>query len=186
MNPFGSGYSLRLATEADIAALEALIPLSVRTLQAAHYSSEQMEAALGPVFGVDAQLISDRTYFVVARANEIVGCGGWSRRKAVFGGDRGRAGEDGMIDPATEPGRIRAFFVHPDHVRQGIGSTILRACEEALVAHGFTRATMVATLAGEPLYAHFGYAVAERYEVPMRDGLMLPVVRMTKEFSQPT
>ncbi len=177
--------AVRLATEADIPALEVLIPLSVRALQAEHYSSAQMEAALGPVFGVDRQLIRDGTYFVVESDGVIVGCGGWSRRKAVFGGDRARDGEDAMIDPRTEPARIRAFFVRPGWERRGLGSAILRACEEALLAHGFTRATMVATLAGEPLYARFGYAVAERYEVPLRDGLMLPVVRMTKDFPCP-
>lgn len=176
-------HAVRLATEADIPALEALIPLSVRGLQAADYSPAQMDAALGPVFGVDRQLIRDDTYFIVECEGVIAGCGGWSRRKAVFGGDRERAGEDALIDPRTEPARIRAFFVHPDWARRGIGSAILRACEEAIAAQGFARATMVATLAGEPFYARFGYVVAERYEVPMRDGLMLPVVRMTKDLT---
>jgi GNAT superfamily N-acetyltransferase len=170
-----------LATDADIPVLEALIPLSVRALQATHYSPAQMEAALGPVFGVDRQIIRDGTYFVVESDGTIVGCGGWSRRKAVFGGDRERAGEDAMIDPRTDPARIRAFFVHPDWARRGIGSVILRACEEAIRGHGFARAAMVATLSGEPFYARFGYVVDERYEVSMRDGLRLPVVRMSKE-----
>ena len=164
----------------DVPALEELIPLSVRSLQAEHYSPAQMEAALGPVFGVDRQLIVDGTFFVVEDAGRIVGCGGWSRRKAVFGGDRARAGEDELIDPASDPARIRAFFLHPDFARRGIGRALLAACESAIVAAEFSHAELVATLAGEPLYAAFAYEVVERYEVPMAGGLKLPVVRMRK------
>ncbi|HEY2329115.1 MAG TPA: GNAT family N-acetyltransferase, partial [Verrucomicrobiae bacterium] len=167
----------------DIPALEALIPLSVRTLQAAHYSSAQMEAALGPVFGVDRQLISDGTYCVVEQRNQLVGCGGWSRRKAMFGGDHDRLGEDALLDPKHDPARIRAFFVHPDHARRGIGRSILVACETAIQRAGFQSADLVATLTGEPLYAAFGYTVIERYEIPMLAGLALPVVRMAKRFN---
>lgn len=175
-------FTLRLARDSDIPALEELIPLSVRGLQSSHYSASQMEAALGPVFGVDRQLINDGTYFVVEAGEQIVGCGGWSRRKAVFGGDRGRAGEDTALDPAHDPARIRAFFVHPGWARRGIGRAILEACEKALLAAGFREAVMVATLTGEALYAVLGYAVEERYEVPLSNGLMLPVVRMGKRF----
>ncbi|MGV3660362.1 MAG: GNAT family N-acetyltransferase [Prosthecobacter sp.] len=174
---------IRLAREGDIPALEELIPLSVRGLQSQHYSSAQMDAALGPVFGVDRQLINDGTYFVVEAAGQIVGCGGWSRRKAVFGGDRDRAGEDASLDPSCDPARIRAFFVHPAWARRGIGRAILEACENALAAAGFHAAVMVATLTGEALYAAFGYAVEERYEVPLAGGLMLPVVRISKSFA---
>jgi GNAT superfamily N-acetyltransferase len=177
-----SNFTLRLATAADVSTLEQLIPASVRALQAAYYSPEQMEAALGPVFGVDAQLIEDGTYFVVEHADQIVGCGGWSRRRAVFGGDRHRATDDNTLDPARDPARIRAFFVHPVWARRGIGKMILSACESALIAAGFREAVMVATLAGEPLYAAFGYTVIERYEVPLGEDLSLPVVRMGKSF----
>jgi predicted N-acetyltransferase YhbS len=176
-------WSLRLATEADVPALEALIPRSVRGLQAAHYSAAQMEAALGPVFGVDRLLIRDGTYFVAEHDAQIVGCGGWSRRRAVFGGDRDRAGEDGCLDPAREPARIRAFFVHPDWARRGIGRCILLACEKAVRDAGFRSAILVATLSGEPLYAAFGYTVLERYEVPLGSGLTLSVVRMSKDLA---
>jgi len=141
-----------------------------------------MEAALGPVFGADRQLIRDGTYFVVEQGHELVGCGGWSRRKAVFGGDRERAGEDAELNPALDPARIRAFFVHPDWARRGIGRLILAKCEEAIRAAGFREAVLVATLTGEPLYAAFGYAVRERYEVPLGSGLTLPVVRMGKSW----
>jgi GNAT superfamily N-acetyltransferase len=178
-----TSWKLRLAREQDIPALEKLIPLSVRTLQAAHYSAAQIEAALGPVFGVDRKLISDGTYFVVEQRNQIVGCGGWSFRKAMFGGDRDRPGEDARLDPNCDPARIRAFFVRPDFARRGIGRSILVACETAIQRAGFQSAELVATLTGEPLYAAFDYTVIERYEVPMSAGLTLPVVRMTKRFN---
>ncbi|HSH96088.1 MAG TPA: GNAT family N-acetyltransferase [Roseimicrobium sp.] len=175
-------WTLRLAGDSDVPFLEELIPLSVRGLQSAYYSPAQMEAALGPVFGVDRQLISDGTYFVAETGDGLIaGCGGWSRRKAVFGGDRSREGADGLIDPAIDPARIRAFFIRPGWERRGIGRAILLACESAIVAAHFTRAELVATLAGEPLYLACGYSVIERYEVPMRDELSLPVVRMGKK-----
>ena len=175
--------SVRPATAEDIPALEVLIPLSVRVLQAPFYSPAQMEAALGPVFGVDRQLIRDGTYFVVAHSGQIVGCGGWSRRRAVFGSDRVRMGEDAALNPTHDAARIRAFFVHPDWARRGIGRSLLSACESAIRDAGFRKAVLVATLAGESLYAAFGYAIAERYEVPLGDALTLPVVRMTKSFT---
>jgi len=177
-----TSWTLRLAAPDDIPALEQLIPLSVRTLQAAHYSPAQMNAAIGPVFGVDAQLIADKTYFVAQNDDAIIGCGGWSRRKAMFGGDRHRTGLDTLLDPALEPARIRAFFVHPAWTRRGIGRAILATCESALVAAGFHTAELVATLAGEPLYASASYTVVERYEVPLPGKLALPVVRMTRRF----
>lgn len=175
-----AAWQPRLARESDVPALEALIPLSVRALQAPYYSPAQIEAALGPVFGVDRQLIHDGTYFVVERDAVIVGCGGWSRRRSLYGGDGGRAGEDELLDPQRDAARVRAFFVHPDRARCGIGRSIMVACEQAIEQAGFRTVEIVATLAGEPLYAAFGYAVTERYEIPMAGGLNLPVVRMTR------
>ena len=154
----------------------ALIALSVEGLQAESYSPAQRAAALGPIFGVDRQLILDDTYFVVEAVGGIVGCRGWSRRRAMYGGDRVRAGEDAPLDPA----RIRAFFAHPRWARLGIGRVLLQVCETAIRAAGHTRAELVATLSGEPLYASAGYAVIERYSAPLRDGLSLPVVPMGK------
>jgi len=174
----------RLACDSDIPVLEELIPLSIRRLQAAHYSPAQMDAALGPVFGVDRQLIRDGTYFVVEDAGRIVGCGGWSKRKTLYGGDRDRAGEDAELNPQTDPARIRAFFVHPGWARRGIGRSILLQSEAAVLNAGFRQAELIATLTGEPLYARFGYEVMERYEAPMSNELSLPVVRMTKRFAQ--
>jgi GNAT superfamily N-acetyltransferase len=177
----GLQWSPRLARENDVPALEALIPLSVRGLQAAYYSAAQMEAALGSVFGVDRQLIRDGTYFVVEREDSILGCGGWSRRRSLYGSDHGRDGEDAPLDPARDAARVRAFFVHPAWARRGIGRGIMAECERAIAAAGFRRVEIVATLAGEPLYAAFGYGVIERYEVDLLGGLKLPVVRMTRK-----
>jgi N-acetylglutamate synthase-like GNAT family acetyltransferase len=143
-----------------------------------------MEAALGPVFGVDRQLIRDGTFFVVEQAGQIVGCGGWSRRKSLFGGDGGRVEPDPELDPLRDPARLRAFFVHPAWARRGIGRSIVAVCEQAIRAAGFRTVEIVATLTGEPLYASFGCITVERYEVPMRGGLSLPVVRMTKRLGE--
>ena len=177
----GVTFRLRSAREADIAALTALIPLSVRALQASHYSAAQMDAALGPVFGVDRELIRDGTYFVVEHDESLVGCGGWSKRQSLFGGDAGRAtGASALLDPARDPARIRAFFVHPDWARRGIGRQIMNACERAIAKARFRSVELVATLAGEPLYAAFSYAAVERYDIPLARGMRLPVVRMVK------
>ena len=170
----------RLAREDDIPALEALIPVSVRALQAPHYTPAQMEAALGPIFGVDRQLIRDGTYFVVERDAQILGCGGWSKRRSLYGGDHDRTEPDPELDPKLDAARVRAFFVHPAWARRGIGRSIMAACERAIIAADFRAVEIVATLAGELLYASFGYAVVERYEIAMAGGLNLPVVRMTK------
>jgi GNAT superfamily N-acetyltransferase len=175
-------WTPRLACEADVPALGLLIPLSVRALQAAHYSSAQIDAALGPIFGVDRQLIRDGTYFVVEDSGQIVGCGGWSRRKSLFGGDDARAQEDEALDPRVDPARVRAFYVHPAYARRGIGRSIMVACERAILKAGFRAVEISATLTGEPLYASFGYRAVEYYDIPMAGGLKLPVVRMARSF----
>jgi GNAT superfamily N-acetyltransferase len=173
-------WPLRLAHEEDVSALEALIPLSVRALQSTYYSRAQIEAALGPVFGVDRQLIRDGTYFIAEQDGVIIGCGGWSKRRALYGGDRSREREDELLDPERDAARVRAFFVHPDWARRGIGRSIMAACERTIREAGFSTVDIVATLAGEPLYALFGYAVVERYEIAMVSGMSLPVVKMNK------
>jgi GNAT superfamily N-acetyltransferase len=176
-------WTLRLAREIDIPQLETLIPLSVRTLQAPHYSPAQMDAALGTVFGVDVQLITDGTYFVAEIPGQIIGCGGWSKRKSLFGASHGRhESSDTLLDPATDAARIRAFFVHPDWARRGIGRAILTTSEKAIIQAGFHRAELVATLAGVPLYATFSYVEIERYDIVLSNGLGLPAVRMGKTF----
>ena len=177
-------FSIRLAEENDIPNLEKLIPISARGLQAPFYTTAQIEAAIGPVFGVDRQLIRDRTYYVVEHGGQLVGCGGWSRRQAVFGGDRKRADNNALLDPVHDPARIRAFFVHPDWARRGIGKALLSACETALEAAGFHQAILAATLAGEPLYLSAGYTVKQRYQVPLPGDLQLEVVNMFKSFAK--
>jgi N-acetylglutamate synthase-like GNAT family acetyltransferase len=179
-------FALRVADRHDIPALEALIPLSARELQAAYYSPPQIDGALGTVFAVDRQLISDGTYFVVEDEGIIVGCGGWSKRKTLFGGDEGRhASEDALLDPARESARIRAFFVHPRWARRGIGMLILRECERAATAAGFSTLELVATLAGVPLYVAGGFRSVEEFEIPLANGGRMPAVRMTKAAAGP-
>ena len=173
--------TLRLARPDDVPKLEELIPLSVRALQAPYYSWVQMEAALGPVFGVDRQLIEDGSYFVAEYQGQLVGCGGWSKRRSHFGSDREQAEEDrALLDPKYDAARIRAFFVHPAWARRGIGRCLLLACEKAIIEAGFPAIELVATLAGEPLYAAFSYGVVQRYDISLPNGLGLPVVRMRK------
>lgn len=173
-------WSLRLARNSDIPELEALIERSVRELQAADYSAAQMEGALGSVFGVDRQLIRDKTYFVVEQEGAIIACGGWSKRQSLFGSDAARTAEDALLDPLQDAARIRAFFVHPEHARRGLGRAILLACEEAIRAARFRSIELVATLPGVPFYRAFQYEEGEHSEVPLANGLSLPVVRMSK------
>jgi GNAT superfamily N-acetyltransferase len=182
MNPAPGPIPLeyRVARLADVPALEALIPHSARTLQSTTYSPEQLDGAIGTVFGVDTQLIRDGTYFVAVAGSRIVACGGWSRRKTAYGGDKGKSGDDPLRDPATEPAMIRAFFVHPDFTRRGIGREFIRRSEAAIRAAGFRGIDIVATLAGEPLYTACGYAVVERVDIALVNGVSLPVVRMRK------
>jgi GNAT superfamily N-acetyltransferase len=176
-----SHWSLRLASDEDIPALEALIPISVRALQAGNYSSDQMEAALGSVFGVDRQLIRDGTYFVVESDGALIGCGGWSKRKTLFGSDHQTNRDDALLDPKQDAARIRAFFVHPDWARRGIATAVLDECESAIRAAHFNSIELAATLTGIPLYAAFYYRTHERSDVQLSNGLTLAVVRMTKQ-----
>lgn len=173
-------WPLRIAREEDAPALERLIEHVTRTSLARCYSEAQLAVALGPVFGLDRQLIRDGTYFVAENSGEIVACGGWSKRLSVYGGDRERVGADAELNPQADAARVRAFFVHPNWERRGIGRALLEASEDAIRKAGFQRIELAATLTGEPLYAQHGYVVAERYDAPMPGGLTIAVVRMTK------
>jgi GNAT superfamily N-acetyltransferase len=185
----GMSIRIRLATPDEVPALRQLIEASVRELQADDYTEKQREAALRTVFGVDSQLIADGTY-VVADASDlqnrhpgkpaIAGCGGWSKRKTLFGGDQYRGREDSLLDPAHDAAKIRAFFVHPAWARQGVGTLILDACENAARAAGFNRFEMGATLTGVKLFGVKGYVPVKRMHVPLDDGDVLPIVQMEK------
>jgi GNAT superfamily N-acetyltransferase len=176
--------TLRLALDGDTPSLTELIAASVRGLQSADYTSEQLEEALRSVYGVDTQLIHDATYFVAEVDGAIVACGGWSKRRTLFGADHCAGREDSLLDPACDAARIRAFFVHPDWVRRGIGARVLEACEEAARSQGFSRFEMGATLTGVALYKARGYREVERIEVPLAGGVVLPIVRMSKQGHQ--
>lgn len=188
--------AIRPATAADVSTLESVIDTSVRGLQTADYTPLQIERALKRVYGVDTQLIADGTYFVATVSSGvspglgtsgvrelpgiIVGCGGWSKRRTLFGGDHWARREDALLDPKQDAAKIRAFFVHPDWVRRGIGSQLLETCENAAIAAGFRRLEMGSTLTGVPLYRARGYIVQEHIEVPLGEGIFLPIVRMEK------
>ena len=165
----------------DVPVLRNLIAESARGLRADYYTSEQVEAALGTALGVDTQLIRDGTYFVIEADGRIVACGGWSRRKTLFGSDHVSGKDDGWLDPAHDPARIRAFFVHPAWARRGLGSRLMKACEKAAQEAGFSRLELASTLPGVPLYRAHGFIEGERLDVPVKDGEKLPVIRMKKQ-----
>ncbi len=182
---------IRLAVSADIPVLRTLIDASVRGLQKGDYTPSQIESALATVYGVDTQLIADGTYFVAEDESDagaaplIVGCGGWSKRKTLYGGDQWTGREAALLDPQRDAAKIRAFFIHPSWIRRGIGTMILEACENAAVASGFVRFEMGATLTGVLLYQARGYVAIENLEVPLGNGESLPIVRMEKQITKP-
>jgi len=180
-------WRIRVAIERDIPALHALIEASVRGLQAGDYTPAEIEGALGTVLGLDTQLIRDRTYFVVesgsteeSREQQLVGCGGWSKRKTLFGSDHTYLREPDLLDPATDGAKVRAIFVHPAFARRGLGSLILAHVEAAAQAAGFHHFELGSTLTGVPLYRLKGYVEVERVAVPLHNGEVVPVVRMIK------
>lgn len=169
---------LRLAAHADVPDLQSLIAHSGRVLSTGYYSPGQAEAITRHVFGVDTQLIDDRTYFVIGHGEEIVACGGWSRRRTLFGGDQAKSGPDPLLDPATEPARIRAFFVAPSMARRGLARQLMDACIAAAKQAGFNSLELAATLPGEPFYRAAGFAVLERFELDLPGGIRVPLTRM--------
>jgi GNAT superfamily N-acetyltransferase len=177
---------LRNATAADLEAIRGLIAASVRGLQR-EYSEGQRERALVSVFTPDTQLIADQTYFVCETAEgALAACGGWSWRKTLYGGDHHQASRDAArLDPASDAAKIRAFFVHPQWSRRGLGTRLLHACEQAAWDAGFRRSEMGATLSGVPLYERHGYRRVADILVDLPDGETLPVVRMEKVLVSP-
>jgi len=173
-------YQLRPATRADRGALQQLIARSARELSVQDYSPVQIEAALRGAFGVDTQLIDDGTYFVAQSDGRLVGCGGWSRRRTLFGGDSYAARDAAVLDPAIDAARIRAFFVDPEYARRGIGRALLERCEAEARGHGFRRCELMGTLPGVRLYQALGYQPGAMIHYPLGDGLHIEFVPMHK------
>ncbi|MEI9903038.1 MAG: GNAT family N-acetyltransferase [Asticcacaulis sp.] len=171
---------LRPALPADVSALEALIAVSARGLSRDDYSDIEIESLVAHVFGVDSELVADGTYLMIEADGRPVACGGWSRRRTLFGGDQYADRESGFLDPAVDAAKIRAFFVHPDFARQGLGACLLNACEEAARAAGFTRMEMMATLPGVKLYRALGYTGDAPRIFDLPDGMAVTFVPMSK------
>lgn len=173
--------NIRQATIEERAKLQQLIAESARGLSREHYDDAQIEAAIATMFGVDTDLIDDGTYFVAEIEGELAGCGGWSRRRTLFGGDQYSTRDRSYIDPATDPARIRAFFVHPNHARKGVGQAILARCESEAAAHGFRAMELLSTLPGVEFYKACGYAEQGSLDLDLTDNIKLGFVPMRKE-----
>ena len=174
-------HNLRRAQTSDVAAIQGLIGRSALHLSPPYYTPEQAEAMIRHVFGVDSQLITDATYFVIETDAQLLACGGWSKRRTLFGGDQTKTGPDSLLDPATEPARIRAFFVDPSMARRGLGCRLMGECIREAQAAGFSALELVSTLPGEPLYLATGFAMIERFELDLPGNIRVPVSRMRRE-----
>jgi len=175
--------NVRVAAMGDVPALNDLIALSARTLSAGFYTPAQVDAALAGIFGVDSQLIADGTYYIIDGNSGPAAAGGWSGRRTLYGGDQAKTADDPRLDPATEPARIRAFFVHPDHARRGLARRLYGECERAALAAGFRSFELMATLPGEPLYSALGFAVVERITLTPATGVTMPFTRMVRRIT---
>ncbi len=177
-------HILRPARRDETAALEDLIRLSARGLSRDDYSDVEIETCVAHVFGVDSELVGDGTYYVVEIAGRPVACGGWSKRKTLFGGDNYQGRKSGYLDPLTEAAKIRAFFVHPDFARRGLGTAILRHCEDEARKEGFTRMEMMATLPGVKLYRALGYEGESIQTFDMPNGVPLRFMPMSRQLAR--
>ena len=177
---------MRLAVASDAPAISALMEGSIRAIFPAYYDPQQVESSVEHIGHLDLQLIDDGTYFVHEADGEIVACGGWSRRNKLFAGRGDADDDDRLLDPASEPARVRAMFVRGDWTRRGLGRAILEACEDAARAEGFADLVLGATLAGAPLYLAFGFEEAERMDVKMPDGVEVTVISMKKAIGPPS
>jgi len=171
---------LRKAETADIPEIERVMRESLVGLGRRTYDARQIASSLEHIAHIDRNLITDGTYFVALDDEVIVGCGGWSRRGKLYAGSAAQGGEDRLLDPATEPARVRAMFVVPSHARRGIGREILRQCEEEARAAGFRSVELMAMLSGREMYSACGYEAVEDVEPPLADGTPLPLTRMKK------
>ncbi|MBX3706642.1 MAG: GNAT family N-acetyltransferase [Pseudomonadales bacterium] len=168
----------RIATTDDIPALARLVEAAIAELQRPFLDAAQIESSR-TIMGLDRQLIEDGTYFVVEDAGNLAGCGGWSMRATLYGGDQSPGRSAALLDPTRDPARVRAMYTHPDHVRKGVGRLILALCEAAARAHDFRAVELMATMSGEPLYRACGYVPCERV-VDDRGGAPVPLLRMRK------
>ena len=175
-------FTIRKATFEDQAAISNLIAESVRGLSRDVYDAEQIELSIKTVFGLDTELIADETYFVAeSEDGRIAGCGGWSKRKTLYGASAYAESRDSdLLNPEIDPAKIRAFFIHPDFARKGIGTAILGACEREAKAHGFKSAEMMATLPGVKLYEVRGYSGDEEVKVPVSENVDIICIKMRK------
>jgi GNAT superfamily N-acetyltransferase len=173
--------NLRAAVLSDTEALSTLVRESVLGLSLGDYSSDQLESALRHLFGIDTRLIEDGTYYVVEESGRPIACGGWSKRRTLFGGDQYVDRSDDCLDPRTEAARIRAFFVHPNAARRGVASMLLDECVRAARAEGFRRLELMSTLPGKPFYSHRGFQTLEDVDLELPDGVFFPLTRMTRD-----
>jgi GNAT superfamily N-acetyltransferase len=171
-------FTSRLAVTEDIPALTAVMDAAIAELQRAFLDEAQIESSKA-IMGIDTQLVDDGTYFVVESEGDIAGCGGWSRRATLYGGDHARGRDSKLLDPAVDPARVRAMYTNPLYARRGVGRLILSLCETAAAAEGFTRLELMSTLSGEPLYTAYGFRPLERL-VEAAGGVPVPCVRMEK------
>jgi GNAT superfamily N-acetyltransferase len=179
---------LRLATRDDGPAIDALMKASIAALFPAFYDEQQTASGIRWIGEVDEQLIDDGTYFLIEAAGDAdpVACGGWSRRDKLFRGEASQEGRARLLDPATEPARVRAMFVRGDWARRGLGTRILEACEDAARTEGFRELSLMATLPGEQLYARFGFVAGERGSITLPDGVRIECVAMTRPIGPAT
>lgn len=175
-------FSHRLARREDVAALKDLMSAAIRELQKGFLSPEQVEASFD-VMGLDTQLIDDGTYFIIEESGVIAGCGGWSRRATLFGGDHSAGRSAALLDPAKDAARVRAMYTNPSFARRGVGRLILNLCESAAAAEGFARVELAGTMSGVPLYRACGYRDLEAFEADTRAGIRIPLMRMGKEIA---
>ncbi len=173
-------FTHALATEADLPRLRALMTRAIEELQRSFLTPEQVTAS-HQIMGLDTQLVKDGTYFMILEEGELVGCGGWSFRATLFGGDDSIVAREPLpLDPATDAAKIRAMYVDPGHARRGIGKLIMALCEDAARDAGFGKVELMATLAGRPLYEACGYTEIEAVEATSREGVVVPIIRMGK------
>jgi GNAT superfamily N-acetyltransferase len=161
--------------------LRDLIERSAAALSVGFYTQQQVESVTREVFGVDSQLVADATYYAIETDGAIVACGGWGRRSTSFGGDQAKSEPERLLDPATEPAKIRAFFVDPRWARRGLGSMLMTHCAAQAAAAGFGTLELVSTMPGEPLYRALGFTEVERFDLVLGGGVLVPVARMRRQ-----